>query len=120
MNKVELKGKLSRDCHIADTKKGGKMCFFTVQATREGGCDFLPVKAFDVPEAMTAALVKGADVHVIGRLQAGKYDKEQKKQLYDNIVIAEEIHCGGITFNAAAFTPPAPSVPAVTTATSGN
>ena len=49
MNKVELQGKLARDCHITNTKKGGKMYFLTVKATREGGTDFLPVKAFDVP-----------------------------------------------------------------------
>jgi single-stranded DNA-binding protein len=104
MNKVELHGKLSRDCHVAETKSGKKMCFFTIQATREGGSDFLPAKAFGVPETMIAALVKGADAHIIGRLQAGKYDKEKKAQLYDNIVVADEITCAGAYWNASATT----------------
>jgi len=95
MNRVELKGKLARDAHVTDIAKGGKMVFMTVKATRDGGTDFLPVKAFNVPDAVIAALKDGADIHVVGRLQAGKYDKEQKKQLYDNAVIAEEIKCGG-------------------------
>ena len=110
MNKVEIQGKLARDCYVADTKTGGKMCFLTVQATREGGTDFLPVKAFDVPETMIPAFVKGADVYVLGRLQAGKYDKEAKKQLYENIVVAEEIKCAGGSWTASAF--PAPTAPA--------
>ena len=109
MNKVELQGKLARNCHVTNTKTGGKMCFLTVQATRNGGADFLPVKAFEVPEAMIAALVKGADVRVSGRLQAGKYDKEQKKQVYENTVIAEEIKCGGNAWTAAAFSDPVPA-----------
>ena len=107
MNKVELQGKLSRDCHIAETKKGGKMCFLTVQATRDGGMDFLPVKAFDVSDAVIALLVKGADVRVTGRLQAGKYDKEKKVQLYENIVVAEGIKCGGGLWSASALSAPA-------------
>jgi len=115
MNKVELQGKLARDCHITNTKKGGKMYFLTVKATREGGTDFLPVKAFDVPETVTAALTEGADVHVIGRLQAGKYDKEAKKQLYENIVVAEEIKFAGGLWTAAPF-----SAPAVTTVSAAN
>ena len=107
MNRVELQGKLARDCHVMDTKKGGKMCFLTVKATREGGMDFLPVKAFDVPETITAALTDGADVYVLGRLQAGKYNKELQKQEYENIVIADEIRCGGGSWTAAAFASPA-------------
>jgi single-stranded DNA-binding protein len=100
------------------------MCFFTIQATREGGSDFLPVKAFGVPETVIAALVKGADARVLGRLQAGKYDKEKKAQLYDNIVVAEEITCAdgdgrpGAYWNASAATtaPAATVTPVVTTA----
>ena len=103
MNNITLQGKLARDCKVTATKTGGKMCFMTVQATRDGGTDFLPVKAFDVPEAITAALIKGADVCVSGRLQAGKYDKESKKQLYENIVVADEIKCGGGVWAASAF-----------------
>ena len=106
MNKVELQGKLSRDCHIAETKKGGKMCFLTVQATHDGGSDFLPVKAFNVSDAIIAALIKGADVYISGRLQAGKYDKEKKVQLYENIVLAGEIKCGGSFWSATASIPP--------------
>ena len=107
MNKVELQGKLARDCHTAETKSGKKMCFLTVQATREGGTDFLPVKAFGVPETLVSLLVKGADVHVLGRLQAGKYDKEQKRQLYENIVVADEIKCCGGSFKSDATPAPA-------------
>jgi single-stranded DNA-binding protein len=88
------------------------MCFFTIQATRDGGSDFLPVKAFGVPETVIAALVKGADARVLGRLQAGKYDKEKKAQLYDNIVVAEEIQCAGAYWNASAVT----TAPAATAA----
>jgi single-stranded DNA-binding protein len=116
MNKVELRGKLARDCHAAETKKGGTMCFLTVQATRDGGTDFLPVKAFNVSDTMTALLVKGAEVLVMGRLQAGKYDKEKKVQLYENIVVAEEILCGGNTWAASAM--PVPTAPAQTQAAS--
>ena len=87
MNRVELQGKLARDCHVMDTKKGGKMCFLTVKATREGGMDFLPVKAFDVPETITAALTENADAYVLGRLQAGKYDKDQKKVRPDRVLL---------------------------------
>jgi len=112
MNKVILQGKLARDCRITATKAGGSVCFLTVQATRDGGSDFLPVKAFDAPEAVTAALKKGAEVYVSGRLQAGKYDKEAKKQLFDNTVIAEEIKCGETSWVASVFT--APAVPVVT------
>ena len=116
MNKVELQGKLARDCHVMETKKGGKMCFMTVKATRDGGSDFLPVKAFNVSETMIAALKDGADIHVIGRLQAGKYDKEKKEQLYDNTVIAEEIKCCGVSFVASDFNAPVPPVPPATAA----
>ena len=114
MNKVHLQGKLARDCHTAETKKGGKMCFLTVQATRDGGSDFLPVKAFNVSDSIIALLIKGADVCVKGRLQAGKYDKEKKVQLYENIVVAEEITVGGNVWVASAM--PAPATPVQTDA----
>ena len=91
MNKIEITGKLSRGCHVSETKAGKKMCFFTVQAPRDGGSDFVPVKAFDVQETVIAALKKDAAVAVTGRFHVGKYDKETKKQLYDNIVVADEI-----------------------------
>jgi len=115
MNNVQLQGKLSRDCHISETKSGGKMCFMTVQATREGGSDFLPVKAFGMADTMIPLLTKGAEVCVTGRLQAGKYDKGLKKQLYENVVVAEEIRCAGGdgrsggSWNASAFPAAAPA-----------
>gem|GEM_PF-4869307 len=112
MNKIELMGKLARDCNVTDIKKGGKMLFMTVVATRDGGRDFLPVKAFGVSEPMLAALKEGADVHVIGRLQAGKYDKEAQKQLYNNAVVADEIRCGGNIWLASAVTAAPVATPA--------
>ena len=126
MNEVRLQGKLARDCNITDMKKkGGKMCFFTVKATREGGMDFLPVKAFDVPETVTAALVENADVYVLGRLQTGKYNKELKKQEYENSVVADEIRYGnGGSWTAAAFSVPTAPVaapaPTVVSTAAGN
>jgi len=127
MNKVTLQGKLARDCHVSDTKTGGKMCFFTIQATREGGMDFLPVKAFEVSSAIISALVKGANVHVIGRLQSGKFDKDQKKQLFDNSVVADEIKCGGtdcpggVLWSASAFpNPEKPAAPIDALTAAGN
>jgi len=104
MNKVEIQGKLARDCNVKVTKRGGKMCFMTVQATREGGSDFVPVKAFEVPETLIPALGKGVDVYVRGRLQIGRYDKELGRQLYDNVVIADEIVCANGSWKASAVT----------------
>ena len=85
------------------------MCFMTVQATRDGGSDFVPVKAFDVPETLIPALVKGADVYVHGRLQIGKYDKEKKIQLYENSVIADEIVSANGSWKVSTVTAPAVS-----------
>jgi len=96
MNKVELQGKLARDCHVTDTKKGGKMVFMVVRATRDGGTDYVPVKAFEVSETILYALKEGADIHILGRFQSGRYNKESKTQEYNNTVIADEIRCGGV------------------------
>jgi len=109
MNKMELQGKLARDCHVTDTKKSGKMVFMTVVATRDGGRDYVPVKAFGVSEAILTALTAGADIHVLGRFQSGKYNKESKTQEYNNTVIADELRCGCVVWTASPF--PVPPVP---------
>jgi len=96
MNEVRLQGNLARDCSVTDGKNGGKNIFMTVNATRDGGRDYVPVKAFDVSEAMIAVLKKGLAVSVLGRFGTGKYDKEQKVQVYNNVVVAYEIKCGGV------------------------
>jgi len=95
MNQVTLQGNLARDCHVTESKKGQKVVFMTVKASREGGSDFVPVKAFGVPEAMIAVLKDGAAVAVTGHFQSGKYDKAKREQLYDNTVVANAIQCNG-------------------------
>ena len=103
MNEVRLQGNLARDCSVTDGKNGGKNIFMTVNATRDGGRDYVPVKAFGVSEAMIAVLKKGLAVSVLGRFGTGKYDKEQKVQVYNNVVVAHEIKCGGEVWTEPGF-----------------
>ena len=103
MNKVILKGRLTRDPEIrytaGDEKKAVAKFSVAVDRPRkkdaESQADFIPITCFGkTAEMIEKYFRKGQEILLEGRWQTGSYEKDGKK-VYTNDCIADHIYfCG--------------------------
>lgn len=87
MNKVILKGRLTRDPELKRTNSDIAMCRFSLAVDRryskgeERVCDFIDCKAWrQTAEAIAKYLTKGREMLVEGELNIEKWEKDGQKR----------------------------------------
>lgn len=98
MNSVILIGRLTKDPEVRYTGEQLAIASFTVavdrpkRADREKEADFPRVKAFGkTAENIERYMSKGKMIAVQGRIQTGKYQKDDGTTVYTTDVVAERV-----------------------------
>jgi single-strand DNA-binding protein len=99
MNKVILKGFLTKDPERVDNKSGKSLCRFTIAVNRrfkKDTTDFINCIAWDkTADHILSYFNKGSEILVTGRLEVDRYDDQDGKTVYrTNINIEETYFCG--------------------------
>ena len=99
MNKIILRGNLSRDVELRVTQKGTNVARFNVAVRRDFKndadvyeCDFINCVAYNkLAETINKYFHKGSGIIVIGHIQTGSYDDKDGKKVYTTDVVVEGI-----------------------------
>ncbi|MCR5176648.1 MAG: single-stranded DNA-binding protein [Anaerovibrio sp.] len=103
MNKVILKGRLSRDPELRYTTTNKAVTSFNIAVKRRVGsdnqgptADFIPCIAWNkLAEIVANNLIKGSEVLIEGRMQVRSYDDQNGVKKYVTEVIVNEVYfCG--------------------------
>lgn len=107
MNKIIIKGRLTRDPELKAGGTGTEYCKLTVAVDRRGGkekiTDFFDCTAFGkTAAAIGQYMTKGREILIEGRMQSNTYEKEgQKRKSWDLVVDTFEF-CGSKQDSAGA------------------
>lgn len=107
MNKIIIKGRLTRDPELKAGGAGLEYCKFTVAVDRRGGkekiTDFFDCTAFGkTAAAINQYMNKGREILVEGRMQSSTFEKDgQKRKSWDLVVDTFEF-CGSKQDSAGA------------------
>ena len=99
MNKVFIRGNLTRDVEYKETENGKGIAKFNVAVRRdykkEDGTydsDFLNCIAFgNQAEMINKYFHKGSGIIVLGHIQTGSYDGQDGKKVYTTDIVVESI-----------------------------
>ena len=99
MNKVFIRGNLTRDVELRETKSGKQVSRFNVAVRRdfknadgEYESDFPNCVAYgNLAETINKYFHKGSGIIVMGHLQTGSYEDQDGKRIYTTDVIVESI-----------------------------
>lgn len=99
MNKVFLRGNLTRDVELRSTQSGKQIARFSVAVRRdmknadgEYESDFLNCIAFgNQAEMINKYFHKGSGIIVLGHIQTGSYEKEDGTKVYTTDIVVENI-----------------------------
>lgn len=99
MNKVFIRGNLTRDVELRETKSGKQVARFNVAVRRdfknndgEYECDFPNCVSYgNLAETINKYFHKGSGIIVQGHLQTGSYEDQDGKRIYTTDVIVESI-----------------------------
>jgi len=112
MNKIIIKGRLTRDPELKTGASGVEFCKFTVAVDRRRGkdkdneTDFFDCTAFgNTGSAISKYMTKGREILVEGRMESSKSEKDGQKRTYWGVTVDTFEFCGGRSDAAA----PAPS-----------
>ena len=101
MNKVILKGRLTRDPELKRTNSDIAMCRFSLAVDRryskgeERVCDFIDCKAWrQTAEAIAKYLTKGREMLVEGELNIEKWEKDGQKRQTAVVTVQSFEFCG--------------------------
>lgn len=101
MNKVFLKGRLTKDPELRYTTNDTPVATFTLAIGRreKDKTDFLNCVAWGkTGEFVSKYFVKGQEMLSVGRIQVRDYDNKEGKKVYVTEVIVEEVEfCGSKT-----------------------
>ena len=99
MNKVVLRGRLTKEPEMRATQSNTAVCSFSLAVNRrfkqEGqpDADFINVVAWaKTAEFVGKYFTKGQQVGVIGRIQTRNYDDKDGKKVFITEVVAEEVY----------------------------
>ena len=114
MNKIIIKGRLTRDPELKTGSTGTEYAKFTVAVDRRGSkekqTDFFDCTAFGkTAVAINTYMTKGREILVEGRMESSKSDKDGVKRTYWGISVDTFEFCGNKAEQQAA---PAPAVDA--------
>ena len=99
MNKVFIRGNLTRDVELRSTQNGKQIARFSVAVRRdmknadgEYESDFLNCIAFgNQAEMINKYFHKGSGIIVLGHIQTGSYEKEDGTKVYTTDIVVENI-----------------------------
>jgi len=99
MNKVFIRGNLTRDVELRETKSGKQVSRFNVAVRRdfknsegEYESDFINCVAYGtLAETIDKYFHKGSGIIVLGHLQTGSYEKDDGTKVYTTDLIVENI-----------------------------
>lgn len=99
MNKVFLRGNLTRDVDTKQINNGNWMARFTVAVRRdfknadgEYDSDFLNCISYNkTAEMLGKYFHKGSGIIVIGHIQTGSYDDKDGKRVYTTDIVVESV-----------------------------
>lgn len=101
MNKIIIKGRLTRDPELKTAGNGIELCKFTVavdrrkQKDKEKETDFFDCTAFgQTGVAISKYMNKGREILVEGRMESNKSEKDGVKRTYWGITVDTFEFCG--------------------------
>ena len=116
MNKIIIKGRLTRDPELKTGASGAEFCKFTVavdrrrQKDKEKESDFFDCTAFgNTGVAINQYMSKGKEILVEGRMESNKTEKDGVKRTWWGISVDTFEFCGSKSDQSSA---PAPQVDA--------
>lgn len=113
MNKVILKGRVTRDPDIRQTTNGELMARYTVAVDRyNSDADFIPCVAFrKSAEFARNYLHKGKEILVEGSIKTGSYEKDGHTVYTTDVIVDRQEFCGSrdSTENTQPAAAPAPA-----------
>ena len=114
MNRIIIKGRLTRDPELKTGSSGIEFCKFTVAVDRRRGkdkekeTDFFDCTAFGkTGVAISKYLTKGREILVQGRMESNTVDKDGQKRTYWGINVETFDFCGGPSGSAPSADAPA-------------
>ena len=111
MNKIIIKGRLTRDPEMRASASGVEFCKFTVAVDRrvskdkmkEKQADFFDCVAFSGTAGMINAYFhKGKEILVEGRMESNTTEKDGQKRTYWNVTVENAYFCGNKSDSAPA------------------
>ena len=115
MNKIIIKGRLTRDPELKTAANGTELCKFTMAVDRrkvkdkEQQTDFFDCTAFgNTGVAISKYITKGREILVKGRMESSKTEKDGVKRTWWGVTVEQFEFCGSRSDAAA----PAPVDPA--------
>ena len=116
MNRIIIKGRLTRDPELKTGASGIEFCKFTVAVDRRRGkdkekeADFFDCTAFgQTGVAISKYFTKGREILVEGRMESSKSDKDGVKRTFWGVTVDTFEFCGGKSDAAPAEAPADPS-----------
>lgn len=101
MNTVQLTGRLTRDPDVKYTDGGSSFARFTLACDRrfktENGptADFIRCVAFGkTAEFVEKYFTQGMKMELVGRIQTGSYEKQERQKIFTTDVVAEQVGFG--------------------------
>ena len=119
MNRIIIKGRLTRDPELKTGASGTEFCKFTVAVDRklnkdkmkDKQADFFDCTAFgNTGAAIAKYITKGREILVEGRMESNKVKKDDQTRVYWGITVDTFEFCG--SRNDSAPSAPAPQVDA--------
>ena len=114
MNKIIIKGRLTRDPELKTAGNGMDLCRFTVavdrrkQKDKEQQTDFFDCTAFgNTGVAISKYITKGREILVEGRMESNKTEKDGQKRTFWGVTVDNFEFCGSRNDGGA----PAPEQP---------
>lgn len=123
MNTVQLTGRLTRDPDVKYTDGDSSVARFTLACDRrfktENGptADFIRCVAFGkTAEFVEKYFTQGMKMELVGRIQTGSYENQERQKIFTTDVVAEQVGFGesksarqASGFENNGTTPPAPA-----------
>ena len=113
MNRIIIKGRLTRDPELKTGGSGIEFCKFTVAVDRrrkEDPTDFFDCTAFGkTGAAISHYMAKGREILVEGRMESSKSEKDGVKRTFWGVTVDTFEFCGGKSDAAPAEAPADPS-----------
>lgn len=96
MNKVIIKGRLTKDPDIGQTRNGEIVARYTIAVDRyNSDADFIPCVAFrKSAEFARNYLHKGKEILVEGSIKTGRYEKDGHTVYTTDVIVDRQEFCG--------------------------
>lgn len=111
MNKVIIKGRLTKDPEIRQTNSGEMVARYTVAVDRyNSDADFIPCVAFrKSAEFARNYLHKGKEILVEGSIKTGSYEKDGRTFHTTDVIVDRQEFCGSRSDSTENTQPSAPA-----------